>query len=118
MKRAFDELKRDWLAMGEVLDGVYIRIGVAYGPVQHATVGHPQYQYLTIFGTPINVAVNLCDIGRRDANVIVIDEMLNRQMPGLLDTRKIPDGQVGKALKYTSAAYELLAIRDVARHAA
>lgn len=75
-------------------------------------------RYLTIFGKPINVAVNLCDIGRRDANVIVIDEMLKQQMPGLLDTRKIPDGQVGKALKYTSAAYELLAIRDAARQAA
>lgn len=118
MQRAFDELKRDWLAMGEVLDAVFIRIGIAYGPVQHATVGHPQYQYLTIFGTPINVAVNLCDIARRDRNVIVIDEMLNRQLPGRLETRQIPDVQIGKALKYTSAAYELLTMRDAVRHAA
>ncbi|MFL5327870.1 MAG: GAF domain-containing protein [Gemmataceae bacterium] len=112
IKRAFDEMKRDWLAMGELLDAVYVRIGLAYGPVQHATVGHPQYQYLTIFGTPINVAVNLCQVARRDQNVVVIDENLNQQLPGLLKTQPIPKSQIGKVEKYTSAAYEVLGMQE------
>jgi len=47
--------------MGEPLAGLYIRIAIAYGQVYEAVVGHPQYQYVTVFGQSVNVAVNLCD---------------------------------------------------------
>jgi class 3 adenylate cyclase len=108
MKDVFDAIKQDWLTMGEILDSVYTRAGLAYGPVQRATIGHPQYQYLTIFGTAVNAAVNLCENGARDRNVVVIDEQLYRQLPETVRVDQLPKASLGKAQHYTKSAYEVL----------
>jgi class 3 adenylate cyclase len=111
---AFDGIKKDWLTIGEVLGGLYTRAGLAYGPVQKATVGHPQYQYVTIFGRAVNSAVNLCEMAPRDRNVVVIDELLYRQLSGRARVQNIPINSLGKARNYTTAAYEVLSISDQA----
>lgn len=108
MKDVFDLIKKDWLTMGEVLDSLYTRAGLAYGPVQRATIGHPQYQYLTIFGTAVNAAVNLCENGARDRNVVVIDEQLYQQLPKTVRVDQLPSANLGKAQHYTKSAYEVL----------
>ncbi len=110
MNEVFDVLKQEWLTMGEILNGVYTRSGIAYGPVQRATIGHPQYQYLTIFGTAVNAAVNLCDNGVRDRNVVLIDEQLYQQLPETVRVDQLPQTSLGKAQNYTKSAYEVLSI--------
>jgi class 3 adenylate cyclase len=106
---AFAGLKREWLTMGDNLSSVHSRIGLAYGPVQQALVGHPQYQYLTIFGTPVNAAVNLCDSAPRDRSVIVIDEGLYDCVRSSRRVQQLPREHIGKAQRYTSSAYEVVA---------
>ncbi len=80
MKAAFERLKDDWITMGEPLTSLYTRIGIAYGEVHEAIVGHPQYQYVTVFGQPVNIAVNLCEAAVRDKNVIIVDERIYREL--------------------------------------
>ena len=110
MKDVFDAIKKDWLTMGDILDSVYTRAGLAYGPVQRATIGHPQYQYLTIFGTAVNAAVNLCENGARDQNTVVIDEQLYRQLPETVLVDPLSIASLGKAQQYTKSAYEVFQI--------
>lgn len=105
IQTAFDLIKKDWLTMGAPLNGLYTRAGIAYGPVQKANIGHPQYQYLTLFGLPVNAAVSLCDVAARDRNVIVIDEALYQQLRDSVEVDELPHADLGKARKYTSAAY-------------
>lgn len=104
---AFEELKADWNTMGEPLTSLYVRIGIAYGEVLEAIVGHPQYQYLTIFGQPVNVAVNLCEAAVHSRNVIVIDERLYKELPGKILAERLPKERLGKAVSYIESAYEL-----------
>src|SRR5690606_19571269 len=108
VQETFDNLKGDWLTLGEALNDVYSRVGLAHGRVRQALVGHPQYQYLTIFGTSVNAAVNLCDGAPRDRNVILIDDDLHARTGHLVQVRRLPDGTLGKAGRYTPAAYEVV----------
>jgi class 3 adenylate cyclase len=108
---AFDAIKRDWLTMGEALGALHVRSGIAFGGVRRATVGHPQYQYLTIFGTPVNAAVNLCDIAARDRNVVVIDDRLHEAIKARIDAVPLSTTPLGKAGKYTASAWEVRAVR-------
>lgn len=108
MQKAFDAIKKDWLTMGEVVSRLYTRVGLAYGPVQKATVGHPQYQYQTIFGRAVNSAVNLCESAARDRNVIVIDQPLYERLSPKIRTKPIPIADLGKARHYTPSAYEVI----------
>lgn len=112
MQTAFDAIKKDWMTMAEVVVGLYTRAGLAYGPVQKATVGHPQYQYLTIFGRAVNAAVNLCENAARDRNVVVIDQLLYEQISKNVRAKEIPVSSLGKARNYTSSAYEVDGISD------
>ena len=104
----FEVMKKDWLLVGEPLGAIYNRAGLAFGMVQQATVGHPQYQYLTVFGRPVNAAVNLCEGAIRDRNVILIDENLYRKVSNVARVDKVDPLALGKAGNYTSGAYELL----------
>jgi class 3 adenylate cyclase len=114
---AFARMKSEWITLGEVLGRVYVRSGIAYGPVQLANVGHPQYQYLTIFGTPVNAAVNLCDIAARNRNVVVVDEFVFQHVKDMVDAERLPDTGLGKASKHTGAAYEIRPRGPMARPA-
>jgi class 3 adenylate cyclase len=110
MQAVFRTVKKDWLTMGEVLGGIYSRIGLACGPVQKATVGHPQYQYLTIFGRAVNAAVNLCESAVRDRDVIVIDQLLYDQVKDGVRVEPLPPERLGKARNYTKAGYEITGV--------
>jgi class 3 adenylate cyclase len=112
MQIAFNKIKESWVRMDGVLEKLYTRTGIAYGPVQKAIVGHPQYQYLTIFGRAVNTAFNLCENGTRERNVIIIDELLYEQISPKVSATKIPLDNLGKAEQYTSSAYEINGIVD------
>jgi class 3 adenylate cyclase len=112
MQTAFDAIKKDWLTMGEVVGRLYTRSGLAYGPVQKATVGHPQYQYLTVFGRAVNAAVNLCENAARNRNVVVIDQLLYEEISNRFRVSQTPVSDLGKALNYTSSAYEVSGLSE------
>ncbi|MHA2039704.1 MAG: GAF domain-containing protein [Promethearchaeota archaeon] len=103
----FEKLKSEWLTMGGPLAAIYTRIGISYGEVHQAIIGHPQYQYLTIFGYPVNIAVSLCEVGVRDRNVIIIDERMYNELSDKVIAKKIPKERLGKAISYIESAYEL-----------
>ncbi len=107
MRTAFEKLKSEWITMGRPLTSIYTRIGIAYGEVHQAVIGHPQYQYLTIFGTPVNVAVNLCEAAVRDRNVIIIDKGMYDELSGKVLVEQLPKERLGKAMSYVKSAYEL-----------
>jgi class 3 adenylate cyclase len=107
MKAAFEGLKKNWLTMGEVIGDVHLRVGLSCGRVHQATIGHPQYQQLTVIGPPVSVAVNLCEAAIRDRGIIVLDERAQRELQGRVVARRLPQEQLGKAARFISAAYEL-----------
>jgi class 3 adenylate cyclase len=111
MRAVFQKMKGDWMTMGEPLGPLFTRIGIAFGEVHEAAIGHPQYQYLTILGQPVNVAVNLCDAAARDRDVIVIGEGLYKQVGSRLLVEPLPKERLGKAVAYIDSAYELLGVR-------
>jgi len=111
MRAAFDKLRATWLTMGELVGDLHIRIGLATGRVQEAVIGHAQHQDLTIFGPPVSVAVNLCDVARRDRNIIVIDEHLQQKLEQQVITKALPANGLGKAARFVDAAYELEGLR-------
>lgn len=107
IEKAFEKLKRDWVIMEELVGDIYIRTGISFGSVYQAEVGHPQYRYLTIFGQPVNVAVNLCEVARRDKNVIVMDDQFYQKISTKVEVNSIPKDKLGKVSASISNAYEL-----------
>ena len=86
---------------------MYIRIGIAYGEINEAVVGHPQYQYVTIFGQPVNIAINLCEAAVRDRTVIILDEQVHKVLSDQIQCERLPRERLGKAVSYIESAYEL-----------
>jgi class 3 adenylate cyclase len=111
IRQQFSELKHEWTTLGNAFDGIYTRAGLAYGPVRKAMVGHPQYQYLTLFGTALNAAVNLCDAAPRDRSIVVIDQQLRTQLGDRITARPLGPAALGKAASYTDQAFEVIAPR-------
>jgi class 3 adenylate cyclase/NTP pyrophosphatase (non-canonical NTP hydrolase) len=117
MQVAFDELKDDWITMGKLVGSVYNRTGIAYGPVHRAVVGHPQYQYATVFGPSVNVAANLCEAAKRDGNVIVVDDHTYRALAGKVQAKPVVRERLGKAAVFIESAYEVLGLSGNERRA-
>ncbi|HJS20686.1 MAG TPA: adenylate/guanylate cyclase domain-containing protein [Anaerolineales bacterium] len=107
IQEEFEELRDQWpIVLGE-RGGMYTRAGISFGRVQQALVGHPQYQYLTILGRPVNIAVNLCEAADRSRSVIVVDEAAYKQLPNSFKAKPLQKDQIGKAASFISSAYEL-----------
>jgi class 3 adenylate cyclase len=110
IQKEFEYIREQWpVVLGE-RGGMYTRAGISFGKVQQAVVGHPQYQYLTILGRPVNIAVNLCDAADRNRSVIVIDEGAYKQLPSTVKAKLLQKDKIGKASSFISAAYELYSI--------
>jgi len=107
MRASFEKLKQDWIAIGDLVSSMFLRVGIAYGLVHQALIGHPQYQYITILGQPMNIAANLCEAAPRNKNVIVIDEELYKMLSSRLSVEQLPKEKLGKAIAYIQSAYEL-----------
>jgi class 3 adenylate cyclase len=110
IREAFENLRKQWHVILGERGSIYTRAGISFGRVQQALIGHPQYQYLTILGRPINIAVNLCDAADRTRNVIVVDESIYKQLPSTTKANPLPKNKLGKAASFISAAYELYSI--------
>lgn len=102
MQESFERLKSGWLSEGLPVDDIYNRIGLASGVVYEATIGHPQFQQLTIIGDPVNNAATLCDTADRTGNVIVAPAPLISRLNGDFAVRE------ATANAGASPSYEIL----------
>ncbi|MBI4481377.1 MAG: hypothetical protein HY652_00665 [Acidobacteria bacterium] len=87
------------------------RLAIAYGPVHQAVIGHPQYQHVTIIGTPVNIANHLCEAAVRDRNIILLDEHLCKKLADQVVVHQLPKENLGKAISLISSGYELLRLK-------
>lgn len=110
IQKEFENIREQWPVVIGERGGMYTRAGISFGKVQQAVVGHPQYQYLTILGRPVNIAVNLCDAADRNRSVIVIDEGAYKQLPSTVKAKLLQKDKIGKASSFISAAYELYSL--------
>jgi len=111
MRSEFEMLKNEWNAMAGLTTNVHNRIAIAYGQVHQVMIGHPQYRYQTILGSPVHVAVHLCEAATRDRDIIVIDENLKNALSGRIITNQVKREFLGKASTFISEAYELEGLR-------
>jgi class 3 adenylate cyclase len=80
MRGAYEGLKERWENEGLPVDMVYSRIGLSYGRVYEAKIGHPQFQQITLIGEAVNDAASLCETAPRSGNVVVVDERLAQRL--------------------------------------
>jgi len=80
MRAAFGRLKEGWESSGLPVGRIYNRIGLCCGPVYETTIGHPQFQQITVIGKTVNHAAKLCENGARDRNVVIVDERLAERL--------------------------------------
>ncbi|HWS88824.1 MAG TPA: adenylate/guanylate cyclase domain-containing protein [Pyrinomonadaceae bacterium] len=105
MQQGFAEVMRKWKVFN--IPVIYNRIGIESGPVHKAEMGHSLYRQLTVMGEPVNLASNLCDLGDRDRNVILIGDNLNRLVSPQFMTRPLPPEKL-QGFKRNLAAYEVI----------
>jgi adenylate cyclase len=113
IQQEFDRIRNQWTVVLGERGGMYTRAGISFGKVQQALIGHPQYQYLTILGRPVNIAVNLCEVADRSRNIIVMDDAAfeaYKQLSPQVKARPLPKEKIGKALSFISQAYELTSL--------
>lgn len=90
MRRDFGTLKESWQEFGLKVDPVFARVGLACGAVYEAIMGHPQFQHIAVIGDTVNRAANLCQLGPRDRNVVVVDEEIRGRLGDRMVTRQLP----------------------------
>jgi class 3 adenylate cyclase len=105
MQKGFEDVMRKWKVFNIPI--IYNRIGIDSGPVHKAEMGHSLYRQLTVMGEPVNLASNLCDLGDRDRNVVLIGDNLNRLVSPQFTTRPLPPEKL-TAFKRSLAAYEVI----------
>lgn len=109
MQKEFDELMRKWSTLG--IPPLFNRIGVAFGPVHRAEMGHSQHRHLTVMGDVVNTAANLCQTGSRDRSVILIHEDLFARMVSEIAVQEVRKEDMKGAKAGTLKAYELTALK-------
>ncbi len=109
MQKSFDELKRKWRIFN--IPDIYNRIGIAFGPVHRAEMGHSQYRHITVMGAVVNAASNLCELGPRDRNAILISEDLYPRLSSQLIAQELRPAAPREAKGAISKAYEVVSLK-------
>jgi class 3 adenylate cyclase len=109
MQTSFDELKHKWSSLG--IPHLFNRIGVAFGPVHRAEMGHSQYRHMTVMGDVVNTASNLCQVASRDKSIVVIDEELVKRLSPEIAVQEIPARDMKGTKAVGTRAYELASLR-------
>jgi class 3 adenylate cyclase len=89
MQADYARLKEDWVNAGFAVEGVHSRIGISCGSVYPATIGHPQFQQITVIGKTVNRAAALCESAPRDGDVIVIDRSVLEHVSDRVSAAKL-----------------------------
>lgn len=107
MCRAFERLKAGWQSVDLRVDDIYSRIGICCGAVHLATIGHPQFQQITVIGDTVNRASKLCDTGVRDRNVVLVDANVRARLTPRFSTAPVRVAEPGR--QADGEAYEITA---------
>lgn len=111
MNRAFQEMKDYWVAISPQLVAVQHRAGIATGPLLRANLGHSQVQSLTVIGYPVSVAAALCEAADRDRTVTLVSHETYEAVKDQVIARELDRGRLGKAGRFTDAAWEIVGLR-------
>jgi class 3 adenylate cyclase len=109
MQSEFDNVKKKWKIFN--VPDIYNRIGISCGPVYKAEVGHSLARQLTVMGEAVNTASNLCDLGDRNKNVIIIGDELYKRVATKCLVTKLQKGRDVEAKLANLLAYELLSLK-------
>lgn len=107
---ALAEKRKFWSAGTPQMASLRGRCAVASGRVTRATIGHPQFQQLTIIGYPVTAAAVLCDTGPRDRDIVLLDQETRRALDAAARVEPLPLS--GKASLVVAEAYELTGLAE------
>lgn len=110
MQTEFDNVKKKWKIFN--IPDVHNRIGISSGPVYKAEVGHSLTRQLTVMGEAVNVASNLCDLGDRNRNVIMIGNEVYTKLESKLVVAKVQGDGQKEAKPSDLIAYELTSVKE------
>jgi class 3 adenylate cyclase len=110
MLNAFDQVKKAWQMRAGCVDvaKMYLRIGISYGDARFAVVGHYSKQNLSLFGSAVITAAELCDIADRNRNIILIDEATNQIVSNNFTTEQADADLVKPELKFTKHVFSVI----------
>ncbi len=78
MNEEFESVKKKWSVFN--IPEIHNRIAIDSGPVTKVEVGHSQVRQLTVMGDAVNGASNLCDLGSRDRNTVIVAESVYEKL--------------------------------------
>jgi adenylate cyclase len=108
MRHEFELQKRGWLDAGFPVSELFTRIGIASGKLREAIMGHPQFQSMTVMGSPVIIASGLCLGAPRDRNVILIDDETLRGMEQEIVTKPAPQALLKRLRGSNPVAFEVI----------
>lgn len=110
MQTEFENVKKKWKIFN--IPNVYNRIGISCGPVYKAEVGHSLSRQLTVMGEAVSTASNLCDVGERTENVVIIGSDVYKKIASKVQAVRV-DNSAARAGKGSSIeAYKLLSLKQ------
>jgi class 3 adenylate cyclase len=109
MQKRFESLNRKWTAVADL--ELFNRIGIAFGPVHRAEMGHTQFRYITVFGDVVNTASNLCSLGPRSRNVILVDDGLRDSLSSNLVGQEFRPAPLKELKGGLSTAFEITSLK-------
>ncbi|HEU4510417.1 MAG TPA: adenylate/guanylate cyclase domain-containing protein [Pyrinomonadaceae bacterium] len=110
MQSEFDKVKRKWEVFN--IPDIHNRIGISCGPVYKAEVGHSLTRQLTVMGEAVNLASNLCDLGDRNRNVIIIGNELYARAASKIVVDKAKDKGPREVKQADLIGYELISVNE------
>lgn len=108
MQKEFDEVKKRWSIFTRNIPEIYNRIGIESGPVHNVEVGHSQVRQLTVMGEAVNAASNLCQVGNRSRNIIIVGTAVHEKISERLATNELASQDLVGVKDGIPKAYELV----------
>jgi class 3 adenylate cyclase len=112
MNADFEALKQSWLNFEYAVEDVYSRIGLASGRVYQTILGHRQHKHITVIGDIVNTAANLCDIGDRTRQVILINAGAQKLIGEDFDVQELPADIQRRMKSGRGPFFEVVGVRD------
>jgi class 3 adenylate cyclase len=110
MQSEFEKVKKKWEVFN--IPDLHNRIGISCGPVYKAEVGHSLTRQLTVMGEAVNIASNLCDLGDRNRNVIIIGDEVYTRAASKVVVAKLQDTGRREVKQADLVGYELISVNQ------
>lgn len=110
MQSEFERVKKKWEVFN--IPNLHNRIGISSGPVYKAEVGHSLTRQLTVMGEAVSTASNLCDLGERNRNVIIIGREVFTRLSSRVEVAKAQGDKPKEIQQADLVGYELLSVKE------